>query len=514
MILESLALGGAVTCVYAKLTKDIREEKRFKQFINTKWDILMDGLGSNKSENKIEQPFEILKIIRKGYGTDLVVSIPWGKKYTDIIAMLPALSNCFKSEVMCNLSPDKSSAYIRMHFINHTISSKDNLKFNFFKTFSNLDGCVNKDGETLYIEKIEEIKSPTDELVGYKVGCKIPLGVKYENIKNSYDTIIKTMGKCFMWFNYNNMMLELSIIHNPLNNKTKFYPIKVKPWELYFGMGHDWKPIIADYSLSANTLDGGSQGTGKTVALISAFINLCTQCEEDFKLMVAMAGEKSDLRVFKEVKQCDYYASDLDEVLKLLKYLKKEMDRRNKLFASLDSFVFNVYEYNEVVDEKDKLPIIHFLSDEIADFMSNNAIHPLLWDIIRKSRSAGIYFTVATQRASVKNLSPEFKAQLKNSVSFYQPNVASALTVANGEDMAKKVISLEKSREFVCSYFEGVKTGKTLFLDRHMMEELLKPVIVKNKTHLNLDKSGNIIEETDKKQSKISRFEQKYNKEK
>lgn len=510
MILEAIAIGSAATYSYLTITERKRAEKKFKREINNKWNTLMDGLGSSKAENKIEQAFSMKDIIKRNYGFDAIISIPYGRKYTDILGMLPAISSCYKAEVMSNPSPDKNSAYIRVHYMNSTIRPIDNLKFKFFKTFSNLDGCINKEGETLTISKADEILSPTGNLVGYKIFSKIPHGIKYDNIKNSYDTIIKTMGKCFMNFNYKTMELEISIIHKPLDNKVKFYPINVKPWQLYIGMGHDWKPIILDYSLSANTLDGGTQGTGKTVALISAFTNLCVSCKEDFELIVAMMGEKNDLRIFKNTKQCKYYATNADEVLRVLKYLKREMDRRNKLFASLDKFVFNIYEYNELVDEKDKLSIIHFLSDEIADFMEDEKINPLLWDIIRKSRSSGIYFTVATQRASIKNLSAEFKAQLKNSISFYQPNVASALTIANGEDMAKKVISLEKTREFICSYYEGVKSGKTLYLDRHMMESLIKPILVKEKEFLKLDVNGNVVDNTvpnEEKTKKKSRFE-------
>ena len=81
--------------------------------------------------------------------------------------------------------------------------------------------------------------------------------------------------------------------------------------------------------------------------------------------------------------------------------------------------------------EKDvkALKIIHFISDEIADLMDCNETQELLWNLIRKSRSAGIYITLATQRASIANISPEIKAQLSNKICFSMTNSASALTV-------------------------------------------------------------------------------------
>lgn len=264
-------------------------------------------------------------------------------------------------------------------------------------------------------------------------------------------------------------------------------------------MGYDWNPIILDYSLNANSLIGGIQGSGKTNSLISAFINLCNQCngylyEDSFDLMVCNMGEKNDLRVFRDTKQCKYYANNEAEVVSMLRYLKKEMNRRNKLFAEQESFCFNVHQYNKLVKDKSKqLKVIHLIGDEIADFMASDAIQDLLWDIIRKSRSSGIYVTVATQRGSLANMSSEIKGQLVNKICFSQPNTASALTIMSGEDVAKRVMSLEKKRECLVDYGEGIKVAKTLYLDERMMEKLLKDSITKENNKLNLNMNGDIV---------------------
>ena len=216
------------------------------------------------------------------------------------------------------------------------------------------------------------------------------------------------MGKCFFNFNYKEMVLETSIIHKRIEDNVKFTPYKVKPWELYISMGYDWNPIILDYSMVANSLIGGTQGSGKTNAIFSAFINLCNQCngdyyEDGFDLMVSNLGEKNDLRVFRDTKQCKYYANSQAEVLSMLKYLKKEMNRRNKLFAEQESFCFNIHQYNKLIKDKSKqLKVIHLLGDEIADLVSEDKddgkkeIQDMLWDIIRKSRSSGIYVTAVS----------------------------------------------------------------------------------------------------------------------
>lgn len=493
MIVESIIISSTAYCMYRVINKENILKRKRIQDMKDKWTMLMDSIGNN-AENKIEQEYEILEIFIKHYGFDFILSIPFGKKFNDVLGLIPLIESCYKANVMANLSEDKNSAYIRVHFLDSEISTKDKLRFNWFKTFYNIDGCITKTGDTLNINSIEEILSPKNEVVGYRIKSKIPLGLSYEKIKGSYDTITRTLGKCFFDFDFKTMQLETTINHKRIEDDEKFIPIKVEPWQLYVAMGYDWIPIILDYSLSANTLIGGMQGTGKTVALIMAFINLCNQCT-DFILMVCNMGEKNDLRVFRDVKQCKYYANNEKEVLSLLKYLKKEMDRRNKLFASQEHFCFNIFQYNKLVkNESEKLQIIHFIADEIADLMENELIQELLWDLIRKSRSSGIYITVATQRASLKNLSGEVKGQLGNKVGFSQPNTASALTVMSGEDVAKRVMSLEKRRECLVDYTEGVKVAKTLYLDEKMMEKLLKSVITTEDNKFNLDMNGNIIE--------------------
>lgn len=504
MILESLLVGGMAYTSYRYFRYDAIAKKKMKANVKKKWNVLMDSMGTS-AENKINQEYEILDIFIKHYGFDMVISIPYSKKFMDIVNLIPSLESCFKANVMANTSEAKNSAYLRFHLFGMEISTKDKLRFDWFKTFYNVDGCMTKTGETIGIDSISPIESPTKEIVGYRVGSKIPVGLNYDKIKNSYDTITKTLGKCFLNFKYETMTLETSIIHTPIANNYKFSPIKIDPWELYVAMGHDWEPIILDYSLNANALIGGMQGTGKTNALMSAFINLCTQCNGDtygdgFDLMVCNMGEKNDLRIFKNTKQCKYYANNETEVLSLLRYLIKEMDRRNKLFASQKAFCFNIHQYNKLIkDEDKKLKVIHLIADEIADFMSKEKgdgkeeIQSLLWDLIRKSRSSGIYITMATQRGSLKNLDSEIKGQFGSQICFSQPNTASALTIMSGDDVAKRVMSLEKKRECLVDYTGGIKVAKTLYLDERMMEELLRPVIVANPRRLLLYTNGDTI---------------------
>lgn len=498
MILESALIGGVAYFSVRRVFSDWVEEQNIKSDARINWDFLMMSIGKS-ARNDMAQAYKLLRIFVKHYGFDSIVSIPAGMRFMDLVGIVPIIESAFKANVMLSTAEDKNTAYMRVHYMGRNISTKDMLRFNWFKTFYNAEGCITKSGETINIDEIEEIKSPNGSVVGYEVVSKIPVGLSFDKIKNSYDTITKTLGKCFLKFDFETMTLRTSIIHDPLSNDTKFYPIRIKPWELYTAMGQDWFPIILDYSQNANCFIGGMQGSGKTNAIFASFINLCNQCDGDtyedgFELFVSNMGEKNDLRIFRDVKQCKYYANNEVEVVAMLKYLTKEMARRNRLFAKQKKFCFNIHQYNKILtDKKEQLKVIHLIGDEIADFMCNEEIQALLWDLIRKSRSSGIYVTMATQRGSLKNLDSEIKGQFGNQMCFSQPNIASALTIVNGEDTAKRVMSLEKKRECLVNYMEGVKVAKTLFLDEGMMEELLEKVITDGKGKLVLDNEGNIV---------------------
>ena len=143
--------------------------------------------------------------------------------------------------------------------------------------------------------------------------------------------------------------------------------------------------------------------------------------------------------------------------------------------------------------------------DEVASFGKNGTelsdnetklkekCSALMWKLAREGRSAGIYSILSSQRGDLKNLDSNIKGNLGNTLSFYFPNTASALTIIGSGELASEVIRLAKSREFICVADE-IYRGKTLNLTVSEMEEYLKPHIVKDGSNLlELDSKGNIV---------------------
>lgn len=524
MLLE-LWCGGMLLTGIMALTEDHRHEGKIKKEIENKWNYLMLS-HQNGAQNKINQHYELVKIIIKEYGFNAIVTMPVGTSINDLRKLLPSIEMAYGGDAILEMSSDKTSAYLRVAIKGLNISNKDKIRFKWYKTFFKGERCRNNYGETYTIEKVEDIVNPNkkkddeDRIVGHKLIVSIPEGLNYDNLSGFEDSIGNTMGKCFMNWNEKLRKAEVKIITNPLKNTEKFVPIECKPWELYVSMGYDYKPIVFDYKRFPNAIVGGMTGTGKTVSLIMAFLNLCYfHDRKKIRLLIGLISDKQDFRVFRDINQCDYYARNLKDSLKLIKCLTKEASRRNKLFESCKKLIVNVYEYNKL-NKKDQLPLLYFLTDEIANYMPLSSdpdeiqdikceFMGLFWKLAREGRSAGIYITVATQRGDTKNLDSNIKANLANKMSYKQSNTASALTIfGNGDNVAKRVTSLDMSeRESLIEYYEGITIGKTPYLDTDMMEGLLKDQVVENKTHLILDNNGNVLDEEPKEEVVIEETE-------
>jgi hypothetical protein len=83
MILELAGIGACLYTIDRFWDRDRREIKR-------KWRQIMKGTGK---KNKMEQTYEILKIIQTQYGFDMLISLPLGLSYDDLEELIPAIES-------------------------------------------------------------------------------------------------------------------------------------------------------------------------------------------------------------------------------------------------------------------------------------------------------------------------------------------------------------------------------------------------------------------------------------
>lgn len=508
-------------------------EYQVKKGIKNKWKILMERVNNvditkDTSKNKGVSDFNkkahyyvLEDIFIKHYGFDVIVVLPYGKSLNDFRKLLPAIGVIYRGEVIAEYSSTKSSVYMRCYLEGLDISEIDNIKFKWYGAFAD-SKMRNSNGETFKLCKYNKIYHPTNKcLIGYNFQISIPVGLSYDILESNIVDLNKIFGICSLHFDDTTNQTSIEIMNTRVPDNEKYQPIKVKPWEFYNGMTHAYKSVILNFKISPNVLIGGSAGSGKTIAMIMGLLNLVLSNNENLvQLAICMLSDKQDLRMFKNIKHCKYYAKDTKSALKELRYLSREVSRRNKLFDEVDDSgsITNVYEYNECHDIK--LPLIYFCIDEVASFAVNgteenkgeiddkNKCNALMWKLAREGRSSGVYCILCTQRGSLSHMSGDIKGNLGNQICFYFPNTASALTILGEGELASLAIRQKKQREFI-AVSDEVYHGKTLYLDSKMVIEYLNPLIEENKEFMILDNKGNIIQKNQEKLQEINENEQK-----
>ena len=506
--------------------KSIILKSRIERTIKEKWKILMERINSvDISKDTFNNPkyndfikktkyYIIEDIFIKHYGFDCIIATPYGKSLIDFRKLIPSISMIYKSEVIAEYSDNKSSIYMRCHMKGLNISEKDNIKFKWYQIFSD-KSLRNNNGETFKLNNSKEIYHPTKKennksiQIGYRFNIDIPSGLSYDTLEEKIVDLNKTFGICSLHFDDKNKKAIIEIMNNKVPDNEKYEPIKVKPWQLYVGMTHYYKPIILDFKISPNALFGGASGSGKSVSVIMAMVNLIQfNTSDEVNLYIDMLSNKQDLKLMRNLTHFKYYGKDLNKVYNELKYIVKEMKNRNKLFDESDynGAITNIYEYNDKF-KNNKLPIVYFIIDEVASFSINGSeetkdeenikkkCNALMWKIAREGRSAGIYSVLCTQRGSLSNMSGEIKGNLSNQVCFYFPNTASSLTILGDGDLATLAVKQAKSREFI-AVADEVYHGKALFFSNNMAVNYLKSFNEKNHSFVK------IIEENTQKQVK------------
>ena len=497
----------------SSLIKDIKKlyyKSKLTSAIQRQWSILMDSISDSKSSNQLQQDYEILNVFEKHYGFDAIVSIPVGKSLSDFNKLIPAISSSFKSRIIAEYSSSRNSFYLRFHKNGFDINFLSDIRFKWNSFFFD-NKYRTAFGETFSISNPKKIYHPSkvdDDkkklVIGYRFNVQAPVGLSYTLLEGSILDLNKVYPACTLQFDTDTNTALVEILASKVDNEEKFEPIECKNYELYVGMTHSYIPILLNFKNESGVIIGGCPNSGKTVAMIMAMLNLILQYDEKYiEMYICMLSDKQDLRAFKNTAACKYYANNIDDALKELRYLNNMVKERNELFNQCDEFIVNIFDYNKL-HKDNPLPIAYFILDEVASFSINgaetatikekkNKCTALLWKLAREARSAGVYIIIGTQRGTVENLSANIKGLLCNQICFYVPNMASAQTILGDSDLAKLALKQKTQREFIALCHHQYQ-GKTLYLDNNMILNYLKPYIIKDKKFMKLNKKGKIIQ--------------------
>jgi S-DNA-T family DNA segregation ATPase FtsK/SpoIIIE len=206
----------------------------------------------------------------------------------------------------------------------------------------------------------------------------------------------------------------------PLLESEAFYRVN-SPLALVLGRDVSGRPVVADLASMPHLLIAGTTGSGKSVcitALTSCLV--MNNTPDDLKLAI-IDPKRVELMRFNGLPHLmGNVETDIDRILGVLRWATTEMDYRYKLLEKARAR--NIDSYNRKMEQRNKqrLPKIVILIDELADLMisaPDETEHAII-RLAQKARAIGIHLIIATQRPSTDVVTGLIKANFPTRISF------------------------------------------------------------------------------------------------
>ena len=209
---------------------------------------------------------------------------------------------------------------------------------------------------------------------------------------------------------------EVQIVLKPVDKKIEYENPNIKPWELYLGLNFSGEIQKNNNDDACMFLLAGATGSGKTRYLYQVLLSWILGCSPNNVWLYLSDIAKNEYIQFKNVKHVKAYASELDDLVSMMKQIKTEFDRRKRLIGLLreQGIATNIDEYNNV-NPKNKLAYCYVLIDEFSVILPDKTdskdekdkksyILDTIKSLEKTGRSFGIFCFIATQKTTKDEL--------------------------------------------------------------------------------------------------------------
>jgi len=196
-------------------------------------------------------------------------------------------------------------------------------------------------------------------------------------------------------------------------------------------------PVVANIEKMPHMLVAGSTGSGKSVAINAIIMALLYNARPDEVKLVLVDPKMLELSLYNDIPHLlTPVVTQPKKAAETLRAVVAEMERRYRALA--EKGTKSIESYNKSVPEKDRLPFIVIIIDELADLMMTvqKEVEDSIMRIAQMARAAGIHLIVATQRPSVDVVTGLIKANLPSRVAFQVASKTDSRTIldANGAE--------------------------------------------------------------------------------
>jgi S-DNA-T family DNA segregation ATPase FtsK/SpoIIIE len=191
--------------------------------------------------------------------------------------------------------------------------------------------------------------------------------------------------------------------------------------KLTLALGKDTEgfPYVSDLARMPHLLVAGATGSGKSVSINSMILSLLYKATPEQVRLLMIDLKMLELSIYEGIPHLLLpVVTNPRKSAMALHWAVKEMEKRYEILAAKGSR--NIIGYNQVVSEKERLPYIVIMIDELADLMmtTSHEVERLITRLAQMARAAGIHLILATQRPSVDVLTGLIKANFPARISF------------------------------------------------------------------------------------------------
>jgi len=190
---------------------------------------------------------------------------------------------------------------------------------------------------------------------------------------------------------------------------------------LAIGKTISWELFIQALEDMPHLLVAGQTGSWKSVAINDFILSLLYQNTPNELKFIMVDPKQVELWFYEWLPYLlAPIINDSEKALKALKWAVEVMERRYKTLK--EARVKKLSEYNEKVDEKEKMSRIVIIVDELADLMmtwNKKEVEISISRLAQKARAVGIHLILATQRPSVNVITWLIKANVPTRIAFW-----------------------------------------------------------------------------------------------
>jgi S-DNA-T family DNA segregation ATPase FtsK/SpoIIIE len=198
---------------------------------------------------------------------------------------------------------------------------------------------------------------------------------------------------------------------------------KTAPTNLPFALGKDigGKNIVAEIDKMPHLLIAGATGSGKSVCINSLIMSILFKAKPDEVKLILVDPKVVELSIYNGIPHLLIpVVTDPRKAANALNWAVMEMTNRYKIFAQ--NGVREIDSYNERMakENKDKMPKIVIIIDELADLMAvaSAEVEEYITRIAQLARACGMHLVIATQRPSVDVITGVIKANIPSRIAF------------------------------------------------------------------------------------------------